>query len=158
MLFRSILVAVLALDASRAGRRREAELAADSAIVMGLIFAGLVVRASFHGTALTLSAGASELETWSYSAVAALMGLGFVVISRGGGPVFLRAGLTLLLLTTLKVFIVDTASLSGVVRAGSFLALGALLLLGALTARRIARAAAPPATAAPSETSTIRPG
>ncbi|MEJ0066217.1 MAG: DUF2339 domain-containing protein [Caulobacteraceae bacterium] len=130
-----VLISVLALDADRAGRRREAELAADAAIVMGLIFAGLIVRASFHGTALTLSAGASELETWSYSAVAALIGLGFVVLSRRGGRLFLRAGLTLLLLTTLKVFVVDTASLSGVVRAGSFLALGALLLLGALTAR-----------------------
>jgi uncharacterized membrane protein len=135
------LIAWLALDADRAGRRREAEFAADAAIVMGLVFAGLVVRASFHGPVLTLSAGAGQLETWSYSAVAALMGLGFVVVSRRGGPVFLRAGLTLLLVTTLKVFVVDTASLSGVVRAGSFLALGALLLLGALTARRIARAA-----------------
>jgi uncharacterized membrane protein len=50
----------------------------------------------------------------------------------------------LLLLTTGKVFVIDTASLSGVVRAGSFLALGVLLLLGALTARRIAGAARPP--------------
>ena len=148
-----ILIAMLALDANRAGRGREAELAADGAIVMGLIFAGLIVRASFHGTVLTLSAGASELETWGYSAVAALMGLGFVMFSRRGGPVFLRAGLTLLLLTTLKVFVVDTASLSGVVRAGSFLALGALLLLGALTARRIARTTAAPAA----DTSTIQP-
>ena len=48
-------------------------------------------------------------------------------------------------MTTLKVFIVDTASLSGMVRAGSFLALGVLLLLGALTARRIARTARPSA-------------
>ena len=139
------LIAVLALDARRASKLREAELAADAAIVMGLIFAGLIVRAGFHGTALTLSIGASELETWSYSAVGAVMGLGFVGFSRRGGRLFLRAGLTLLLLTTLKVFIVDTASLSGVVRAGSFLALGVLLLLGALTARRVARAAPPPA-------------
>ncbi len=139
-----VLFAVLALDAHRAGKLREAELAADAAILMGLVLAGLVVRAGFHGTALTLSIGASELETWSYSAVGAVMGLGFVGYSRRGGRLFLRAGLTLLLLTTLKVFIVDTASLSGVVRAGSFLALGVLLLLGALTARRIARAASPP--------------
>ncbi len=43
------------------------------------------------------------------------------------------------MITTVKVFVIDTASLSGVVRAGSFLALGVLLLLGALTARRIAQ-------------------
>ena len=62
----------------------------------------------------------------------------------------------MLLLTTLKVFIVDTASLSGVVRAGSFLALGVLLLLGALTARRVARAAAPQPAA--TDPSTSQPG
>ena len=140
------LIAVLALDARRAGKPLEAELAVDGAIVMGLIFAGLVVRAGFHGTALTLSVGASELETWSYSAIGAVLGLAFVGFSRRGGRLFLRAGLTLLLLTTAKVFIFDTASLSGVVRAGSFLALGVLLLLGALTARRIARTAGPQAS------------
>ena len=115
---------------------------------MGLIFAGLVVRAAFHGADLGLSAGSSELETWSYSGVGAVMGLAFVGFSRRGGRLFLRAGLTLLLLTTLKVFIIDTARLSGVVRAGSFLALGVLLLAGALTARRIARAATGPAARA----------
>ena len=134
-----VAIAWLAREADRAGKVREAELAADGAIVMGLVFAGLVVRAAFHGAQLSLAAGTGELETWSYSAVGAVLGLAFVGFSRRGGRLFLRAGLTLLLLTAAKVFIVDTASLSGVVRAGSFLALGVLLLLGALTARRIAR-------------------
>ena len=154
------IVALMAIararDPTRAGRvHTRAELLADAAIVMGLVFAGLIVRVVFHGTQLSLSFGASELETWSYSAVAAAMGLGFVGFSRRGGRLFLRAGVTLLLLTTLKVFIVDTASLSGVVRAGSFLALGVLLLLGALTARRVARSATPPAT--PAEPSPTQP-
>ena len=70
-------------------------------------------------------------------------GLGFIGVSRAGGRLFLRAGLVLLMITTVKVFIVDTASLSGVVRAGSFLALGVLLLAGALTARRLAQAPRP---------------
>ncbi len=143
------LIGRLALDAHQAGKPRETELIADAAIVMGLIFAGLVVRAAFHGTSLSASLPTGELETWSYSAVGAVMGLAFVGVSRRGGRLFLRSGLTLLLLTTAKVFIVDTASLSGVVRAGSFLALGVLLLLGALTARRIARAPAAQAASAP---------
>jgi len=46
------------------------------------------------------------------------------------------------------VFFVDTDRLSGIVRAGSFLALGAVLVLGALTARRIAQGARPTDTAA----------
>ena len=136
-----VLIGVLALDADRAGAPSQAELAADGAILAGLVFAGLLVRTAFHGTDLSFAAGVSQLETWSYSAEAAIMGLALVGFSRRGGRLFLRAGLALLLLTTAKVFIVDTASLSGVVRAGSFLALGVLLLLGALTARRIARSA-----------------
>ena len=136
-----VLIGVLALDADRAGAPRQAELAADAAILAGLVFAGLLVRTAFHGTNLSFAAGVGQLETWSYSAEAAVMGLALVGFSRRGGRLFLRAGLALLLLTTVKVFIVDTASLSGVVRAGSFLALGVLLLLGALTARRIARSA-----------------
>jgi uncharacterized membrane protein len=46
-------------------------------------------------------------------------------------------GLALLLGTTAKVFLFDMATLQGVVRAGSFLALGVLLLCGALAARRL---------------------
>jgi uncharacterized membrane protein len=137
------LSALAAADAYRAGSEREGDTIAGAAIFLGLILASLIVRAGFHGPSLTLDAGTSQLETWSYSAVGALAGLGFVAVSRGGRRLFLRAGLALLLLTTAKVFIVDTASLSGVVRAGSFLALGVLLLLGALTARRSSRPPAP---------------
>jgi hypothetical protein len=131
------LTAWLALDAWRADRRIEAELAGYGAVLMGLVFATLADRALFHGADLTWAGGASQLETWSYSAVWAAMGLAFICVSGAGRRLFLRAGLALLLVTTAKVFILDTASLSGVVRAGSFLALGVLLLLGALTARRI---------------------
>lgn len=109
--------------------------------MFGVVLVALAVRAGFHGPDLTADAGVGQLEIWSYSAVGAVLGLAFIGVSRRGGPMFLRAGLVLLLATTAKVFILDTASLSGVVRAGSFLALGALLLAGALTARRIAGAA-----------------
>jgi len=109
---------------------------------MGVILASLAVRAAFQGANLTLGRSAGQLETWTYSAVWAVTGLGFIGASRTAGRLFLRAGVALLLVTTVKVFVVDTASLSGVVRAGSFLALGVLLLAGALTARRIAQGAA----------------
>jgi uncharacterized membrane protein len=46
-------------------------------------------------------------------------------------------GLCLLLFTTAKVLLFDMARLDGMVRAASFLALGALLIIGALAARRI---------------------
>jgi uncharacterized membrane protein len=116
-------------------------------MAFGVILASLSARAVFHGIDLTLAQPTGEVEMWSYSAVWAAIGLGFVAASRAGGRLFLRAGLALLLVTTAKVFIVDTSSLSGVVRAGSFLGLGVLLLLGALTARRVAQ----PARAADAE-------
>jgi hypothetical protein len=46
-------------------------------------------------------------------------------------------GLAAMLATTAKVFLFDMATLEGVVRAASFLALGSLLLAGALVARRL---------------------
>ncbi len=138
-----LATARLALDAGAAGKPREADAYVLAAMFFGLVLASLAVRAAFHGADLTLGADTSQLETWSYSAVWAVTGLGFIGVSRAGGRLFLRAGLALLMITTLKVFIVDTASLSGVVRAGSFLALGVLLLAGALTARRLAQAPRP---------------
>ncbi len=134
-----LLVARLATDARAAGKTIEADWSTRAAIMLGVLAASLAWRWGFHPTDLRWSAGAPQVETWGYSALWAAMGLGFIGVSRIGGRVFLGAGLTVLMVTTAKVFIVDTASLSGVIRAGSFLALGALLLMGALTARRIAR-------------------
>jgi uncharacterized membrane protein len=142
----TLMISRLSLDAARAGKRVEAEIQAVGAIAMGVLLASLTVRALFHGADLVIGGQTSEIENWCYSAVWAVIGLGFIGASRRG-RLFLRAGLALLLVTTAKVFVLDTASLSGVVRAGSFLALGVLLLLGALTARRIAQGSAPPSSA-----------
>jgi uncharacterized membrane protein len=147
-----LATARLALDARAAAKPVEADVQVLAAMLFGLILASLSVRVVFHGADLTLRQGAGQLETWSYSAVWAVVGLGFIGVSRLGGRIFLRAGLALLMITTLKVFVIDTASLSGVIRAGSFLALGMLLLLGALTARRLAQSAGQPGRAADAET------
>jgi uncharacterized membrane protein len=137
-----LLAARLALDARNAGQSRQSDFLALASMAFSVIFATLCVRAAFHGPDLALARAAGEMETWCYSAVWAAVGLGFIGVSRTGGRLFLRAGLALLMIATAKVFVVDTARLSGVVRAGSFLALGVLLLLGALTARRIAQVSA----------------
>jgi len=50
------------------------------------------------------------------------------------------AGFVVLLLTLAKIFLFDMARLDGVIRAGSFLAVGALLLGAAVLARRLSRA------------------
>jgi uncharacterized membrane protein len=53
-------------------------------------------------------------------------------------------GLAVLLATTAKVFLFDLGHLEGVVRAASFLALGLVLVVGALAARRFSSAGASP--------------
>ena len=137
------LIAWLAVDAREEAKSVESRVLTDAAVLFGLVAATLAVRAAFQGADMTFGRAATQPEVWTYSAVWAALGLGLIVSSRGGERLFLRAGVMVLLLTTAKVFIVDTANLSGVVRATSFLGLGVLLLLGALTARRIAERLAP---------------
>ncbi|RZJ20344.1 MAG: DUF2339 domain-containing protein, partial [Brevundimonas sp.] len=97
-------------------------------------------RAAFHGTALGDATSGSGLETWVFSALWAVFGLGVLMLGAGRRDVVLRwAGLTVLLITAAKVLVFDLARLEGVIRAGSFLAVGALLLAGALAARRLNR-------------------
>ncbi len=90
-----LAAARLALDARAAGKPREADALVLAAMLFGLVLASLAVRAAFHGTDLTLGQGATQLETWSYSAVWAVTGLGFIGVSRAGGRLFLSAGLAL---------------------------------------------------------------
>ena len=98
----------------------------------------LVVRFAFRGPAMGPGSGDARLETWSFSAVWALYGLAVLILGVRRSDVALRwTGLGLLLMTTAKVVLFDMARLDGLVRAGSFLAVGALLLVGALAARRL---------------------
>lgn len=121
--------------------RRDGRLAiAARASAVGVLFVlvSLVVRHGFHGPAMGASMSAGGLETWTFSAVWAAFGL--VVLSLGStrrDAVLRWAGLAVLLLTAGKVLLVDLARLEGVVRAASFLAVGALLLGGAVLVRRL---------------------
>ena len=135
------LIVILARDARRAGQIRLAAFGDAAAVLMGVITASLLVRWSFHGDNLMPSNQPASWETWTYSAVWAVIGLALLVLPRAWGRNFSRLGLGLLLLATVKVFLFDTAHLAGAVRAGSFLVVGVLLVIGALTARRTASSA-----------------
>ena len=84
------------------------------------------------------------LETWTFSALWAVFGL--VTLSLGTvrrNPTVRWVALAVLMATAAKVLIFDLARLEGIVRAASFLAVGALFLGGALAARRLSAKAEP---------------
>jgi uncharacterized membrane protein len=98
----------------------------------------LLVRYAFHGGQMQARYEAQSLETWAYSAAWALFGLAVLVIGGLRRHYTLRwLGLGILLVTVAKVGIFDTSRLDGMIRAASFLALGVLLIVGALAARRL---------------------
>lgn len=104
----------------------------------------LAVRFTFHGNTMAEPLREASLETWAFSAVWALYGLSMLLAGamRRDTPTRLL-GLALLLLTAAKVFLFDLGHLGGVVRAASFLALGVVLLVAALAARRFSSTAPP---------------
>jgi len=113
----------------------------------------LLIRFAYHGAAMRTPLREASVETWTFSAAWALLGVLVLVAGVRGRDRALRwLGLIVLLITTAKVFLFDMATLEGVIRAASFLALGALLLIAALAARRFggrAEPAADPVAGAP---------
>jgi uncharacterized membrane protein len=142
------LTAYHALAARRADRPILAHVALDAAGLELFALLTLVVRFAFHGGAMRVLLREASLETWTFSAVWAVYGLIVLAIGASRRDAPLRwLGLAILLGTTLKVFLFDMARLEGVVRAASFLALGVVLLIGALAARRFGGGARTPSAA-----------
>ncbi len=94
-------------------------------LTLAALFA--TVRQVAHGSILTGPVGLAE--NWGYSA--AMLALAIAWLWRGlatGAADLRRLGLTLLTLTTTKVFIVDASALTGVLRILSFMGLGVALI------------------------------
>lgn len=141
------LAAWMSSRAPQVPRARWADWLARAATiaVVGHLFvaATLIVRRIYHPDMSVW--GAISAEMWVYSAVWALFGAAvFWLGMRRNDPLLRWIGLGLLLLTTLKVFLVDMGQLGGVTRVASFVGLGLVLLGIAWAARRFA-AAPPPA-------------
>lgn len=112
------------------------------AVTIGILFVllTLVIRAAFHGVHMHGAAPGSGLETWTFSTLWTAFGLATLSLGTIHRDATLRwAGLIVLLATAVKVLFFDLSQLQGVVRAASFLVVGALLLAGALAARRLSK-------------------
>ena len=128
----------LAWPAARRGWRRLRSAAIAAALVQLFVLITLLIRWFYQGGDMRRPMPEESLQTWTYSAVWAVYG---VLVLTGGmarrNLAVRWVGLAILLLTTAKVFLFDMAMLEGVIRAASFLALGALLIGGALISRRL---------------------
>jgi uncharacterized membrane protein len=109
--------------------------------VLVFAYATLSVRRAFHGEFIALWRGMSQPETYTYSAL--WLVLGVLLLSTG---IFFRsyvlrvASAVLLVIAVAKVFLFDMAELEGVLRALSFIGLGAVLIgIGLFYQRMLAR-------------------
>jgi uncharacterized membrane protein len=123
-------------------RRGGAEALARGArlVTVGIAFAlvNIVTRLFFRGYDMRPDLREASLETWAFSAVWGLFGFGLLIYGVWRRSNDLRAaGLGVMLVTLAKIFLFDMSRLDGVVRAGSFLAVGALLLGAAVLIRRL---------------------
>ena len=102
--------------------------AAATALALALAYLSLEICTLFHGPVLTEGV-TSDAEQYTYSAVWLLFGV--ALLAAG---IFLRslplraASAAVVVLTVLKVFLVDMSDLTGIYRALSFLGLGAVLI------------------------------
>lgn len=93
------------------------------------LFVTLTVRHAFQGSQIGMGRVTSDAEFWTYSA--AWLALGVALLALGH---FLRsfpirvASAAVIVLTVLKVFILDLSALTGAMRAFSFIGLGLILI------------------------------
>jgi uncharacterized membrane protein len=123
----AVLAIALALIARTTRPLPYRVVAASAAVTLALFYLTLEVRRLFHGP--ILAGPTTDAEQYSYSTIwlgfgIVLLAIGFVLRSQPAR--FLALGVVTL--TIAKVFIVDTASISGIYRALSVIGLGIVLL------------------------------
>jgi uncharacterized membrane protein len=102
--------------------------AAATALGLALAYLSLEIRTLYHGPVLTEGA-TSDAEQYTYSAVWLLFGVALLAAGILRRSLTLRiASAAVVVLTVLKVFLIDMSDLTGIYRALSFLGLGAVLI------------------------------
>jgi uncharacterized membrane protein len=99
------------------------------ALVLHLAYMLLAIRRFFHGPGVGLYLPVLEAEQWTYSVALIACGLAVLAIGLSAQSRFLRlASVVYLMLAVAKVFLVDLSNLDGILRAMSFIGLGATLI------------------------------
>ena len=110
------------------GRRNTAPSAAVIAVALALAYLTLEVRTLFHGEVLTRGP-TTDAERYTYSAVWLAFGVALLAAGMWLRSQAVRlASAAVVILTVLKVFLLDMAGLTGIWQSLSFIGLGAVLL------------------------------
>jgi uncharacterized membrane protein len=112
------------------------------AALLAFAYATLSIRRLFKGEFIGLWSGLGQLETYSYSALWLALGVALLVLGVLLASQVLRiASAALIAIAVLKVFLFDMSELEGVLRALSFIGLGAVLIgIGLFYQRLLTRA------------------
>jgi uncharacterized membrane protein len=122
------------------GRRPEPYVAmlAIAGAVLGFLWATLSVRRFWQGENIADWKGFLAAETYTYSVVWLLIGVALLVVgSRLNARSLRLASAGLILIAVVKVFLIDMSNLEGILRALSFIGLGAVLIGVGLFYQRI---------------------
>jgi len=113
------------------------------AALLAFAYATLSVRRLFKGEFIGLWSGLGQLETYTYSALWLVIGVALLTAGVWLKSQVLRiASAVLIAVSVLKVFLFDMSELEGVLRALSFIGLGAVLIgIGLFYQRLLTRAA-----------------
>ena len=142
----AVLTAILAL-VSRGVRPKEySAIAAVTAVALALIYLSLEARTLYHGEVLN-DGPTTDAEQYTYSAVWLAFGVTLLVVGMLLRSQAVRlASAAVVILTVLKVFLIDMSDLTGIYQSLSFIGLGVVLLgVGWLYQRLLFPRRAPPA-------------
>ncbi|TPI19534.1 DUF2339 domain-containing protein [Mesorhizobium sp. B4-1-1] len=139
----AIAAGALALYVRDKRPRWYAAMLALVASLLAFAFATLSVRRLFKGEFIALWSGLGQLETYTYSALWLVIGVALLTAGVWLKSQVLRiASAVLIAVAVLKVFLFDMSELEGVLRALSFIGLGAVLIgIGLFYQRLLTRAA-----------------
>ncbi len=123
------LFGVHALLARRQGRMLAGNASGFIALALVFLYLSLEVRNAFH-VDLWLQAGPStEAESYAYSITWLLFAVAILIVGMARKSIAIRhAAMAVLALSVAKVFVLDMAALTGVLRAASFMGLGVALI------------------------------
>jgi uncharacterized membrane protein len=138
------------------GRRPQPYVAmlAVAGAVLGFLWATLSVRRFWQGENIADWKGFMPAETYAYSVVWLLIGVALLVLgSRMNARSLRLASAGLILVAVVKVFLIDMSNLEGILRALSFIGLGAVLIgIGLFYQRILVKKADEPLAADSTET------